>query len=265
MNNIVKDVSMYTGGDGENTTVHPVICALEMLSQKLAESQPKDEVIKLLATVKSECDIDLARRCLAGTNNGYSILIKVVEKYKEDDEVLKSVLKCFCSLVNGQPDVLDDMGTDMLMGLLATRKTDPGILELVARAIKLTCVKHEKNRQRFVEKKLITELSELLPTFNTSPGLVKEVCGCFRVLTLDDDIRVPFGKAHDNAKMIVTEGNALKTILSICEGMPTYFYMCEMCIMPGLSVRYLSCLYFQFSRFFFGVQFYLQISQIYTV
>ncbi|XP_041367749.1 armadillo repeat-containing protein 6-like [Gigantopelta aegis] len=217
LDNIVKDASMYTGGDGEKPAVHPVVAALETLSQKLKESPSDGEIIQLLDAVRSECDIDLARRCLAGTNNGNSVLMKAMDKYKDNSEVLKSALKCFCSLVNGQPDVLDDAGTDLLLSLLGTHNSDAGILELVLRAIKLTCVKHEKNRQRYVEKKLVTELSELLSTFKKSPGVVKEVCGCFRVLTLDDDIRVPFGKSYDNAKLIVTEGNALKTILGICE------------------------------------------------
>lgn len=46
---------------------------------------------------------------------------------------------------------------------------------------------------------------------------MKEVCQTFKVLTLDDDPRVPFGKAHDHAKMIVTEAEALELLLDVAK------------------------------------------------
>jgi len=39
---------------------------------------------------------------------------------------------------------------------------------------------------------------------------------CFK----DDDVRVPFGKAHDNARQIVEEHNALETLNEAIKGIP---------------------------------------------
>lgn len=55
--------------------------------------------------------------------------------------------------------------------------------------------------------------------FFTSCRLVRaQVCGALRVLTYDDDVRVPFGKGHEHAKMIVTEQDALSKIMLISKG-----------------------------------------------
>ena len=66
-------------------------------------------------------------------------------------------------------------------------------------------------------KKLIQKLAKVLQNFKTQGPIVKEVCQLFRVLTLDDDPRVPFGKAHDHAKMIVTEAEALELLLDVAK------------------------------------------------
>lgn len=53
------------------------------------------------------------------------------------------------------------------------------------------------------EEILVTHLKPLLQRGETD--IVKNVCGCFRFLILDDDIRVEFGKAHEHARLIATE------------------------------------------------------------
>ena len=45
-------------------------------------------------------------------------------------------------------------------------------------------------------------------------GVLVAVTSTISALILDDDIRVPFGKAHEHAKTIVTEGQALKLLLN---------------------------------------------------
>ena len=77
---------------------------------------------------------------------------------------------------------------------------------------------HETNRQTYVDHNIITYLSSLLEDQIESAALVTEVCSVLRILTADDDPRVPFGKGHEHAKMIVTEGDTLKKIMNICKG-----------------------------------------------
>lgn len=58
----------------------------------------------------------------------------------------------------------------------------------------------------------------MLKTHKKNASIVKEVCQVLRTLTLDDDPRVPFGKAHDHAKLIVLEANALDLLLDVAKG-----------------------------------------------
>ncbi|XP_071107843.1 armadillo repeat-containing protein 6-like [Haliotis cracherodii] len=215
LDNIVKDGSLYSGGGGVDV-IHPVIKAVQDLSL-ISDDAEAEQVTSMLSVVQSECDVDLSHRCLAGSNNAYPVLVKMCRKYEDNPEILTTVLKAFCSLVNGQPDLLDEPGSVMFTEYLRKFKSNADLLELVIRAVRLMCIKHEGNRQNFVSKDIIVILSELLDESKKSPGVVKETCTLFRVLTNDDDVRVPFGKAHDHAKMIVTEGNALERILNICK------------------------------------------------
>lgn len=219
--NIVQDPSLYMGADegaGDTTAVHPVLDALSKLNLSADCDSPDETTItSQLDTVRDECNIDLSHRCLAGTNKAYPTLMKLLGKFPGNVPMIKAVLQSMCALFNGQPDLLDEDGSVLLMKYLTDFNQDVELLMLVVRVIRLTCVKHEENRQNFVSKDLIKSLSELLLSQREVAELVKEVCLGLRVLTFDDDIRVPFGKAHEHAKMIVTEGNALKAILNICE------------------------------------------------
>ncbi|XP_067667203.1 armadillo repeat-containing protein 6-like [Haliotis asinina] len=216
LDNIVKDGSLYSaGGAGGDDVIHPVIKAVQDLSL-VSNNTDVEQVMSMLSVVQSECDVDLSRRCLAGSNNAYPVLSEMCRKHEENPVMLTTIMRTFCSLVNGQPDLLDENGCAMFTEYLRKYKSNADLLELIIRAIRFMCIKHEENRQNFVSKDIIVILSELLDESKKSPSVVKETCTLFRVLTNDDDVRVPFGKAHEHAKMIVTEGNALERILNIC-------------------------------------------------
>ena len=214
---IIKDASLY-GSDGE-VSVHPVVKAIESLSLALDQEEPPvSEIEQYLQTLQSECDIDLSHRCFAGKNNAYQVLLKSVRTNKTKKDLLEKSLLALCSLCNGQPDLLDDLGVTTLMELVKESHDDVRIMELAVKLIRLNCIKHELNRRAFVKADLIKELVEILVEHKNSAVIVKEVSCSLRAFTLDDDIRVPFGSAHENAKKIVLEGNALETLLTISKG-----------------------------------------------
>ncbi|KAL8602261.1 hypothetical protein ACOMHN_022774 [Nucella lapillus] len=216
---IIKDASLYaTGEDGDSTTIHPVVAAVQKLSLTLNSEAPDvASVIADLGVVRDECCIDLSHRCLAGKNQAYPMLLKILRTFSAEERIVEATLQAFCALVNGQPDLLEEEGSSLFVQYLTDFREKSQVLVLVVRLIRLFCVKHESNRQTFVAKDLIKLLSRLLQSQQSDPELVKEICSALRVLTFDDDVRVPFGKAHEHAKMIVTEGDALKAILQICK------------------------------------------------
>ncbi|XP_033749978.1 armadillo repeat-containing protein 6-like [Pecten maximus] len=216
LSNIVQDSRLFSGqGDAAE---HPVVSAIKNLKISLdSEESTTAEITDCIVMIRAECDVDLSRRCLAGNNQAYPALIQALEKFLTDDKMLQKALLTLLSLTNGQPDLLDDHGCSLLMEMLDSFKDNEDILYLTVGLIRNTCTKHEENRQMFVKKKLISKLSDVLNRHKGSEKVVIETCGALRVLTLDDDIRVPFGQAHENAKSIVTEGNALETILNLCK------------------------------------------------
>ncbi|KAK3096684.1 hypothetical protein FSP39_002349 [Pinctada imbricata] len=212
--NIVKDAGLYSG-DNESME-HPVLAAMNRLKISLDNTDNEDEIKSSLKTIKTECEIDLARRCMAG-KKAYELLMRSLQQNKQNATMVNENLLVLIALTDGQPDLLDYPGMNLCVELLDIYNQNAEVLELVIRFIKTTCIRHEDNRQAFVKLKLINKLSEILEKNKNNGCVVKETCAALRTLTLDDDIRVPFGQAHEHAKMIVTEGNALKTILDICK------------------------------------------------
>lgn len=213
---------MFSGqGDAQE---HPVITAIKNLKLSLdSDVATVEEITDSVVLIRMECDVDLSRRCLAGNNEAFPVLIQTLEKYRNNNKMLQKTLRTLLALTNGQPDLLDDHSCCLLMEFLESYKDNVDVLYFTIGVITNTCTKHEQNRQLFVKKGLVSKLSEVLNKHKDTDKLVIEACGTLRVLTLDDDIRVPFGQAHEHAKMIVTEGNALETMLNLCKGRMHYY------------------------------------------
>lgn len=155
---------------------------------------------------------------MAGKNNAYDVILNAFKKSPSNHGIMKELFLTFISLCTGQPDLLNDAGMEFLMEYISGREEEPELTALAALCIKTTCIMHEQNRQDFVEKGLITVLVDTLDRNRENRDVVKEACGALRVLTNDDDVRAAFGKAHEHAKMIVTEENALRKIMNIANG-----------------------------------------------
>lgn len=210
---IVKDPSLY---DKSSSGEHLVITSIKKLRASLDKPDLK-ELVSDMKVVQEQCDLDLSHRVLAAANGAFPVLLELCQKAGGDEAGLCMGLETLCSLCNGQPDLLNEPAMIFFCKLLDVYQESPGTLTLVVRLIRLTCIMHETNRQAYVELSLITHLSKILDAHVGCAGLMKESCAVLRVLTSDDDIRVPFGKGHEHAKIIVTEENTLKKIMNICK------------------------------------------------
>ena len=217
---IVQDVRAYTKGEDDETLIkHPVLESVENLNKEIDSKTPNDDrVTRLLETIQKECDMDLAHRVLAGKNNSFTTLYKTYEHYKTSNAMLMHVFLAIRSLCDGQPDILETRAMDTFCASLK-ETTDIDLCILIIQVIRSNCVMHEKNRQGYVVAGLVPLLASRLTDHKDRSEVVKEACHGLRVLTLDDDVRAVAGKAHDHARMIVDEGNALKIILGIAQGM----------------------------------------------
>ena len=77
----------------------------------------------------------------------------------------------------------------------------------------LCSVKCEANRVALIQNGILIPLVSCM----TSPQLVIRVCKVWIALVQDDDVRVPFGKAHENAREIVENHEALKVLTKCLE------------------------------------------------
>eukprot|EP00051_Salpingoeca_urceolata_P008003 m.102664 g.102664 ORF g.102664 m.102664 type:complete len:540 (-) comp15521_c1_seq3:108-1727(-) len=152
-------------------------------------------------------------------------------------EMLAVGLRVVAALLDGQPDLVcpppglasgvDEMasmeqlagpaGLARVAGLMNALRGPVGRGEPKVQAAGLTavwraCLKHEGNRQAFVHAGIVSHVLGTIEQHADERVVVAEAAHTLRVLTFDDDVRVPFGKAHDTVKAIVTEHDAVPRI-----------------------------------------------------
>lgn len=57
--------------------------------------------------------------------------------------------------------------------------------------------------------------------------LIKECCSFLRVLTLDDDVRVEFGRGNQIARLISKDALCLQTLIGLAKGLYLFLYNFE--------------------------------------
>lgn len=189
--------------------------ALQSIRNALDSSTSALESLKLFTR---QCCLGFAQRHLAAQKDGYPTILSCCQSAGEDREMLSACLDALAALTDGQPDLLDVPGLEFLIDTLRVHAEDPALTCLAIRAVRHCCLKHEQNRQDFVKAGVLPVLTGAITRHMKRPEVVKEACVALRVTTFDDDVRVPFGHAHEHAKMIVLEHNGLKVIVDAAKG-----------------------------------------------
>jgi len=197
---------------------HDAVVAVNKLKAMAAEKPVNIAQITVACNkLCSVCDAGLADRCLAAKSGAYDILMSMLDADNGADYI-PAVLPALLSLVDGQPDILEERGATCVVNILHDSVTPVDIIVTALNVICRCCVLHEANRQQFVALDIIPVTACLLTTHHSHREVVRAACAVFSALTLDDDVRVPFGKSHEHAKAIVIEGSALDTLLQLASG-----------------------------------------------
>uniref|UniRef100_A0A8C4SUW2 Armadillo repeat containing 6 n=1 Tax=Erpetoichthys calabaricus TaxID=27687 RepID=A0A8C4SUW2_ERPCA len=236
LHNIVKTVVKNSYENDEERQSHQVLEALETL-QKSTESSLVDQMADSLATFTEQCKLDFANRYLAAQKGAYSVILSICNLWQ--GEKLLCALTALSALTEGQPDLLDSEGKELLISLLQDKREELAQTLVVVRIVRHCCVKHEQNRQDLVKDGILSLLTKVIKQNLEETELVKEACAALRVMTFDDDVRVPFGHAHEHARMIVIEHNGLKVITDAAKAhMENLGVLSELCAtLSRLAVR----------------------------
>lgn len=183
------------------------------------ETNNTEQLVDALEKFQSECNGNEENKKFATHHGGLNTLVSSCKHLKSEPKDLVKGLEALISLVNGQAGLLDKDAIEVLYGILKDYSEDSKVFEKGLKVVRLSCIKSESNRQTYVSLDIIPYLIGTLK--NQKPrqaSIIKETCVLLRVLTFDDDMSVPFGKAHDHAKLIVAE-NIFTVILDIVEDM----------------------------------------------
>lgn len=191
-------------------------------SLRVSALAPSEEVdiTDDLKRFTEQCSLGFAQRHLAAQKDAYPTILSCCEKSLNSDAgALSCALSALSSLTDGQPDLLDEQGRNFLMSALRVHEEDPAVTCLGVRTVRHCCLKHEQNRQDLVKAGVLPLLTGAIGRHTGHAEVVREACAALRVMTFDDDVRVPFGHAHEHAKMIVLEHSGLKVIIQAAKGM----------------------------------------------
>lgn len=173
--------------------------------QKSLDANDLDQLSKALKTLQLQCNDDNENRKFATHHGALKDLLSSIKHLQNDPEHLAPALEALSSLINGQADLLDREALNLLFKILKDFGKEGQLLEQSLKVIRYSCIKSESNRQTFVSLDIIPLLIETLKIHKSNARVTKEICILLRVLIFDDDMSVPYGKAHEHAKMIVAE------------------------------------------------------------
>jgi len=201
--------------------------------QDLFKDLPSEDIVTRLKIIQECCTQDLAQRVLATNNGAYSILIKHA-KSQTDPQVQLETVKTLKSVMNGNPDMLEGQGIDTINDILREHQDDE-LGQQTLKLVHIVATKCEANRVSLIQSGLLSQLGACVSS-SESTSLVARV---WIALVQDDDVRVPFGKAHENAREIVENHNALKLLTGSLERFQSNLKALEYCLsaIKSLAVR----------------------------
>ncbi|EDQ92530.1 uncharacterized protein MONBRDRAFT_22281 [Monosiga brevicollis MX1] len=237
LTNIRRDEASVLGSG-----IPVVVTVLQRLRATMQQSEGEGEPVvtdlvlaqAALSELRAELERDPAAKTILAQEHGFPALLAAIEALCHAElparDALHTALQVMAQLLTGQPDLVTRNNPNNIIGEAQSHPHAEKLCRPLRRfpqdgktqqhgihAIRQALVMHETNRQTFVAEGLIDLLLHVLQTHEDQPDAVAEAAHCLRDLTLDDDIRVAFGKAHDHAKLIVSEHNALPAILQAIE------------------------------------------------
>ncbi|XP_040842149.1 armadillo repeat-containing protein 6 isoform X2 [Ochotona curzoniae] len=218
LSNIVK-VAPKVSADGLTEPTHDVLKALDDLQESVTLSRPQEAAAQL-ARFCEHCRAHKGSHFLAAQHGAYPVILAAWKLAAGDPGLVLPALNALSSLTDGQPDLLDPQGLQLLVTTLARHADAADLTCSGLRCVRHACLKHEHNRQGLVKAGVLPLLTEAVARHGRHADVVREACWALRVMTFDDDIRVPFGHAHDHAKMIVQENQGLKVLIEAAKAFP---------------------------------------------
>ncbi len=166
------------------------------------------EAGRLCDTLAAECAKGLAQRVLATERAAYPAIVRVLQVEMSSGEggaaAHVSAMRALTALADTNPDVLEGEGCKAIYAGL--QSADAALVEASLEATLNCSVRHEHNRQNFVSNNLLDLLDKVVQSHTV------RVARIWQALVQDDDVRVPFGKAHDHAREIVEDHEALRKL-----------------------------------------------------
>ncbi|XP_004595827.2 armadillo repeat-containing protein 6 [Ochotona princeps] len=218
LSNIVK-LAPKVSADGLQEPTHDVLKALDDLQESVTLSRPQ-EAAAHLARFCEHCRVHKGSRFLAAQHGAYPVILAAWKLAAGDPGLTLAALNALSALTDGQPDLLDPQGLQLLVATLARHADAADLTCSGLRCVRHACLKHEHNRQGLVKAGVLPLLTGAVARHGRHADVVREACCALRVMTFDDDIRVPFGHAHDHAKMIVRENRGLKVLIEAAKAFP---------------------------------------------
>jgi len=188
-----------------------IVKALKSLNTLSISDSNKQVIHENCNTLAIECKKGMAEKVLCTNHKGYEILVELAKKSNDQPQIQASAIKALASLLDKNPDGFDIEGFSIVViGLDPSKENE--VIESTLDYVLSCCVLHEMNRQNLVKNGLLDKLDGVFV------GNEIQASRIYQALVQDDDVRVPHGKAHENARAIVEDHNGLSKVMTAIKG-----------------------------------------------
>lgn len=207
------DLSQIVKDPGMKAEKHKVELMVDNVTKLMGDvTLLTDAMSNLKAELTSESE-----RALAGTNGGVDSCVAILDMHGTNASVSHDAMGLLVTLllVPSNRDFLRVKGVEAVVAAINAHAQDADVVTMAFKLIRNACVKHETNRGMFMERGMGGFVVTAIRDLHTHEALVEQGCACVRIMTQDDDMRHQHGKAHENARALVEDADALAVFLGI--------------------------------------------------
>lgn len=181
-----------------------IVKAVKTLKSLNLTTEP-ETIVENCDLLAAECKKGMAEKVLCSNHQGYEILVELAKNSNQHENVQASAIRALANLMDKNPDGLEVEGFSVIiLGLDPSKELQ--VTQATLDFVLSCCVLHEMNRQNLVKNGLLDKLDAVFDKCSI------QVSRVWQALVQDDDVRVPHGKAHENARSIVEDHNGLPKI-----------------------------------------------------
>lgn len=165
------------------------------IKSKFEAENNDDKKISLIQELENVIKKDVAYKVCCDQFKIFDMCLDALLSANISPELSQSIMDFLLLLLDGYPDLANERGCCYFLSLLDKEVSDQ---KYGLRLILVSCIKHEINRQKYIDKNIDENIMRIISR-QPNDDILIILCKVISTLTLDDDSRIEIPKAYTHA------------------------------------------------------------------